>query len=271
MNSQIASNDITSKTVIVVVGDKFEGFAANPGVVTATQARQLMQDSDMLPSGMVLVPGQGLCDEDIDSLMEDAERTGATRRIDVRLRKLRPQLASASQSHKRLTENTIISTARRTLEENTFELDLLVDERCELMGDHQTGQHIQGMILIEAARQAFLAVTEQFFIDHKSGRRYYFVINAMNTEYLGFVFPIPATLRYTILEQKITNPSRLGFRAYVDVIQAGQVCARTEVRFTAFEAEKIVAKENERAEGALRWYAESFRTDAAESAGRLAA
>ncbi|WP_233420966.1 AfsA-related hotdog domain-containing protein [Xenorhabdus nematophila] len=70
-------------------------------------------------------------------------------------------------SHKRIPHNTIIGSTRKE-NENSFSLPLLIDERCELMSDHQTGQHIQGMILIEACRQTFIAVTEEFFYVRKN-------------------------------------------------------------------------------------------------------
>ncbi|ETS33145.1 A-factor biosynthesis repeat protein [Photorhabdus khanii NC19] len=59
---------------------------------------------------------------------------------------------------------------------NLFSLPLLIDERCELMADHQTGQHIQGMILIEACRQTFIAVTEEFYMSDKVGQSYYVIM-----------------------------------------------------------------------------------------------
>lgn len=48
---------------------------------------------------------------------------------------------------------------------NIFESHLMLNDRCAEMSDHVTGQHLQGMILIEAARQMTLAVTEMYFID----------------------------------------------------------------------------------------------------------
>ncbi len=77
--------------------------------------------------------------------------------------------------------------------ENLFSLPLLIDERCELMTDHQTGQHIQGMILVEACRQTFIAVTEEFYMSDKVGQSYY-VINDMNIKFSNFLFPLPAVI-----------------------------------------------------------------------------
>ena len=109
--------------------------------------------------------------------------------------------------------------------EGVFEASLLIDDRCEIMADHTTGQHIQGMAVVEAARQMFLVVTEQFYIGGTSDRHYYFVIHQMDIAYQNFLFPVPATLRYEVLEAATDNPERLSFTARITIRQAGKDAA----------------------------------------------
>jgi hypothetical protein len=131
--------------------------------------------------------------------------------------------------------------------DNSFEAALLLDERCELMADHQTGQHIQGMILIEAARQLFLAVTEEYFFGQAVHDRYYFVINNVEVKFTGFVFPLGTMLRYEILFADTVNPARMRFETVVSVIQGDACATKIAFGFTAFHASKIEAKEQQQA------------------------
>jgi HAD superfamily hydrolase (TIGR01490 family) len=118
---------------------------------------------------------------------------------------------------------------------------LMVDERSELMGDHQTGQHLQGMILIEAMRQSFLAVTEAFH-PLPSSNDTYFVINSMEFTFEKFLFPIPAEIHYFSL-QADTQKQRARHSAEVRIIQCDQVCATAQLKFAVYPNQVISEKE----------------------------
>ena len=70
--------------------------------------------------------------------------------------------ASLITTHKHNHENVLISKPNK-LEENIYLSELIVFQNNELIIDHQTGLHVQGMVLIEAIRQMFIAVVEKFF------------------------------------------------------------------------------------------------------------
>lgn len=154
--------------------------------------------------------------------------------------------ASRMQTHKHHIQNVIISHPVRQ-DENNFEAALLLDERSELMNDHQTGQHIQGMILIEAARQMFLAVSEEYFIDTHELKPYYFVINQIAVKFTGFVFPVAVALCYRINSKDVFRPSRMHFDVTVSFMQGGVCVTEVSFQFTAFYAEKIKEKEHAQA------------------------
>jgi len=64
----------------------------------------------------------------------------------------RPARTSRLHTHKHQLQNAIISHPLR-LNDTLFDVALMVDDRSELMGDHATSQHIQGMAL--SPRPAF--------------------------------------------------------------------------------------------------------------------
>jgi hypothetical protein len=128
-------------------------------------------------------------------------------------------------------------------------MDLYFDGDNEFFDDHMSGQHIQGMGITEAARQAFLAVTEQFYLPTK--KRHYFVIHRMETQFKAFVFPIDAYARYFVLSEKRSDKGTVSIEARIEIWQAESLCAVCQVSFTAFEISWINGREQAAATGVL--------------------
>lgn len=226
-----------------VVGDKFSEFAQGKDVLTIRQLKALAAlPNRLLDSRNVLILGQGAQEDEVLDVLRGYE-SNAEPAVQFEIADLRRVLdrAPSEASHKRLPYNTLIGTPRR-VGADSFEIPFNLDERCELMGDHQTGQHVQGMVLIEAFRQCFLAVTETFFPlgEEKS----YFVINVMNTEFHNFLFPLPAHIAYRILEAD-ANDRRARYRVAMAAMQDGTRCASADVGFTVYPARVLAEKEAE--------------------------
>lgn len=231
--------------ILLVVGDKFAAYIQGKDAITVSQLRGLMSLSiHMLPGQdvTILVPGQGLSEATVKRLLEEAASSPHLARFDFSLWHALPKRAESSVSHKHVQSNTLISEPRQR-SADTYELHLLIDEDCELMSDHQTGQHVQGMILIEATRQALLAVTERFLLP-SNGIDYSFVLSALSVSYSHYTFPVGAVLRCVIAESSTDNPRRLSFSAEVFVEQCGQVVSTFTVSFGAMEKLRISKREN---------------------------
>jgi len=226
----------------IIVADKFADFTVNQHTVTLSHFKALLSlPCHLQPETARLMLGQGISDDDRTSIVALIEGSARHRlRWDIDALHKQGMRATAQLSHKRNPCNTLIGSPE-VVDENTFRLDLFIDQNCELMNDHQTGQHVQGMVLVEAARQSFLAVTEKYFLlDHN--RKSYFVINEMRSAFLGFVFPLPAHMEYRVLSKNI-NDRRQRFDVEVDLIQASEVRVRTAISFTAYPDEVISEKE----------------------------
>jgi A-factor biosynthesis hotdog domain len=224
-----------------IVGDKFESFAQGKDVLTVHQLRALSHlPKHLLEGHNVLLLGQGAAEEDVAAIARGYNSNfDSSSRFDVSDLTRDRELASAKVSHKRFAHNTLISAPRR-MSSDTFELDLIIDERCELMGDHQTGQHVQGMIIVEAFRQSFLAVTDTFF-PFGDGERY-FVINAMHVDFQNFLFPLPAHIHYRIEEADV-NDRRARYKTVLAAVQNGETCTTANISFTVYPQEVIAGKE----------------------------
>jgi HAD superfamily hydrolase (TIGR01490 family) len=228
------------------VGDAFAGFCRNKLALTVSQLEALLKlPPEVIPGRKRLILGQGVNEQECRSIIGQLNETPALKtRFDVSDLEAIAERAPSSLSHKRKSVNTLIG-APRQIAPGHYVLRLMVDERSELMGDHQTGQHLQGMILIEAMRQSFLAVTEAFH-PLPSSNDTYFVINSMDFTFEKFLFPIPAELHYLSV-QADTQKQRARHTAEVRVIQNGQVCATAQLKFAVYPNHVISEKEAEMA------------------------
>jgi len=239
--------------IIFVVGDKFHEFGKHESVKTIGELEEMVRTHsfDELPTGSRIVAGQGIREAELHALHDQGIWSLASHGVDISAVLQRRPRASRLQTHKHHLRNAIISHPER-LSNDHFQAELLLDERSELMNDHQTGQHIQGMILVEAARQMFLAVTEEYFIGTQSSESYYFVINQISVNFTGFVFPVGANLDYRIKSKDISNPARLRFDVTVSIIQGGVSVTEVSFQFAAYHSENIKQKENKQAEKLLQ-------------------
>ncbi len=216
-----------------VVGDHFREFADGKDVLTLKQIDALFGlPNHLLDTRNILLLGQGVHQEEVVSLLD--RHKGDTDHAE------RFEIADRNFSHKHVSHNTLIGTPRQ-VGNNEFEVPLNIDERCELMSDHQTGQHLQGMVLVDAFRQSFLAVTEAYF-PIQSWKKTYFVINEMTSGFQSFVFPLPAHIDYRIIDSDV-NERRARYKVEMAAVQNGVECATTGVTFTVYEAGVIAAKE----------------------------
>ena len=230
---------------IFVVGDKFSEFTNGKNVLTISQLELLTQiPAKIIDTEHEIIVGQGVRDDFARKVIKNQKRN------EIHDNKLNiislEKLAEAKKNcyaHKKIKHNVLIGAAEK-VEHNDklYALPLLIDERCELMADHQTGQHIQGMLLVEACRQSFIAVTEEFFFSGNKNR--YYVINGMAINFSNFLFPLPAVMHYEILDQDI-NDRRARFKAQIRVTQHETACATMDVSFTVYPSEVISSKESE--------------------------
>lgn len=259
--------------LVLVVGDKFAQFTAGKDAITLSHLMGLLG----LPAGlgvahgrMVMLPGQGLGDKAVDALLKLAETSPHRAHFDFSHWYHRPRRANHILSHKHQPENSLISEPRR-IADDLFELDLMIDENCELMADHQTGQHLSGTLLFEAARQSLLAVTEAFFLPQE-GRTHEFVLKGMTTSYNRFCFPLDARLRYQIREKDLRSSNKLSFSVQVTVEQCGMDVASFEAELTAFTRPRLGTMEATMASAALEQHlllASASRRDQTEERVRL--
>jgi A-factor biosynthesis hotdog domain len=234
----------------ILVADSFSTFANLPQVLPVSRLMDQIELGEGAPSVVIL--GQGVTESWVGNLKSAARRSGIN--LEILGEERLTERASRSSSHKRRRENVLI-TEPRMLSSSLFEADIVIDEGCELLLDHSTGYHLQGMVLIEAGRQMFLAVIERHL---RRGRPSYAVINHLNTKFYSFAFPLPMTMVMTLSHQESANEHSDGYTVEIDFNQNGRTITRIETKFTAIDPDVIASKEAGMASSAAVRAAQSY-------------
>jgi A-factor biosynthesis hotdog domain len=235
-------NGGSAARAVFLVGDRFSRFAAHEQIVTVgsflTAARS--GDYDDLSTPLVLRVGQGVDDEDLAQVAAAAERIGRARVI------LIPHeagpLPPARHVHKKTPQNVLISEIER-VGDDTFHAALRIHNDNELLLDHQSSLHVQGMVAIEAARQMFLAVCERFYSSRWPDRRYTYLLNLVATRFEAPLFPLGATVELITGRAELANPEKLDYSFQIDVLQAGRRTSSTALEAVALPQERVTARE----------------------------
>lgn len=233
----------------IIVGDKFEGFSNNSNVLTVSQFNSLLTESSgITDKNYQIFFGQGVNENIAKNI---SNNFGLIKNNKIDLYDMESLISNKNTySHKVCHKNILIGAAEEINDmEGTYRLSLEVDEDCELMSDHQSGQHIQGMIGVEACRQAFIAITEEFI--YKGVEDSYYVINNMDTSFLSFLFPLPAEINFRYVEKDISD-YRGRFKAEMYIVQNGKSCVTMNVGFSVYPSSVILRKENELALEAVK-------------------
>ncbi|WP_406184866.1 AfsA-related hotdog domain-containing protein [Streptomyces sp. NBC_01006] len=249
---------------LFLVGDVFAEFAHHEGVFTVSQLARLIRngtfpdgpdsavdaDADADADGVRVSVGQGVSLFDVQFIRDTLARRGLADLVVIDDQALHTR-AGREIAHKHRPENVLIS-APRPVGADWYEADLLVDGDNEVMSDHLTGQHMQGMLATEAGRQMFIAVAEQFYLPPEAVGSSYFVIDSFATRYRNFLFPLPAVVRCRVLAHRTPHRTRMTFHCELSVSQGGSETAGMEVRFTAFDTQVSHAKETRAAQRSLQ-------------------
>ncbi|WP_167519391.1 AfsA-related hotdog domain-containing protein [Intestinirhabdus alba] len=219
----------------VVVGNKFHDYAINDKVIIINDLLSQLKDKKTASTleGKFFL-GQGVNYELAEEAIffyhlngRDNKNLDVSNLSNAMLNKKNPR------THKAKPCNIIVGLVQKR-DDSTYALPLLVDDNCELLQDHQTGQHIQGIMIVEAFRQSMVAVTEEFFaID--SNTKSTIVVNYIKTTYNGFLFPLPATIFLKVVEKTGTG-KKINLLVNLELWQNNILCAQCECLYVVCSA-----------------------------------
>lgn len=230
---------------LLIVSDKFHDFANRNDVITISELYNLLSSKNItIPykQKILLVPGQGFSEKQVKDILLLSRETNNTSSFDFSLWRNIPKRASTKLTHKQKIENILVSEPIRETE-SSFIMDVLIDENCEMMRDHQTGLHIQGMLLVEAARQGYLATMEKFYTGETQEKNY-FIFNQLNVGYNRFAFPLPSSIRLTNTKADFSNPKRQHTTTEIELIQCNDVSASVHMDVTIMPGNRVSTMES---------------------------
>ena len=227
---------------LCLVGNRFNAFSNENAIITVNELLAVINDianQQHIRETIRVIVGQGVSDADLqllDSLLIEHQLAEL-----VMIESAQGKRAASCLSHKHHSYNTLISDPEQ-LQDKRFMSYLMIDDACAEMSDHVTGQHIQGMVLVEAARQMTIAVTEKFFIadSHLVG----FTTDKLETVFQRYVFPVPCLMDYEIkAHRSLGNNAR--FNVVVGFYQNDQLCTEVKYQFSTFDRAFLKQKESQ--------------------------
>ncbi|HJP79298.1 MAG TPA: AfsA-related hotdog domain-containing protein [Pseudonocardiaceae bacterium] len=242
---------------VVVVADRFAPFADGERVLTISDL--LMRVSGK-PSGEPHRPwtvhvGQGIESRDWQ-LLESACRDNTTARMAAREAPFGAQLAPATV-HKLRPENVLLANVRH-LTTGYCAADLRIHCDNELVIDHRTGEHVQGMVIVEAMRQICIAQFETDYRCDLPDFEYAGVWKRINLSFQDFLFALPATVSAEVTFADLSRPTNLKFQVRTSICQNGGEVASAEIEYSMIKHERFVNLEHAKATRASQTYLATF-------------
>lgn len=234
-----------ARKLICVVGNRFSVFSENENVYTLDAFWELTQKYINEPHNKMsyqVALGQGLGDKAIQKLVDffDSQENNNRFQCDSSLLLIRK--ASSWMTHKYRQENILISAPHK-VSESFYESYLMSDDQCAEMQDHMTGEHLQAMLLIEAARQMMTATAEShWLIDEFRGTKN-FVLDSFSSEFMQYLFPLDVTLQLSVTSFRKGLNGNFKANVCIDFIQIDQVMMRCHGVFSAMEKNSLTQLE----------------------------
>lgn len=221
-----------------IVGDKFRKFSENENTISISEFEKRIFKGQSYKIQRFYYFGQGVSYERINRIYKKSNEL-KKRGIIVGIKEI--DKSAKYLVHKHNSANSMIGFPSK-LSDTHYQAEVHIDDRCSELEDHVTGQHISGMLLVEACRQMFLAVTEQYYLKDYDND-FYFVIKRNSAEYKKFVFPVEITIDYKVINYEVMKPGMLKFHVSMDVIQYNKICTTVEYEFVTYDQTLIAEKE----------------------------
>ncbi|UOX91240.1 A-factor biosynthesis protein AfsA [Amycolatopsis sp. FBCC-B4732] len=241
---------------VVVVADRFARFARGERVLTVSGLLALLaaDDTDPEPASChwVVHLGQGIDATDHDLLEAAREKSGVTVTFaDPRAFRRVPERSVLV--HKDRSENVLLAGVHSP-SAGHCQAELRIHRDNELILDHHTGEHVQGIVIVEAMRQICIAQFETAIRPGLATPAYAGVWKRIDLSFQDFLFPLPATVESLIEESDLGRESNLKFRATTAVRQQGRTVATANIEYSMIAQGRIDALERRKADQATRAY-----------------
>jgi hypothetical protein len=232
-----------TKDVVYIVGDKFQQFANKPNVMTITELERLASCAAIGKlSDCEFRIGQGVALSRLTRIREKMKRNFGSLQGDFLAQQQSLVKEELRWVHKHKVENNMLSQIVK-LTDDRYVCQLLLDNDSVLLSDHITGEHLQGMVLQEAARQMMLATTERFCIAKEHQGKMYFVLNELSTCFHAFTFPLSVEMELRFVDKVAKPKGGLKANIVVSFSQNGALVTEVLIQYAVYQKAFLILKE----------------------------
>lgn len=244
---------------VVVVADRFAHFADGEQVLTMSDLPVLVSSdaTDACGCAWVVHLGQGIENADCQVLESACQINGCSPVRFANRESLFGAWVAPGTVHKLRPENVLLANIRNTLG-NRCAADLRIHRDNELVIDHRTGEHVQGMVIIEAMRQICIAQFETCYRPQLPAFEYAGIWKRINLCFQDFLFALPGTVVSEIVVEDLSRESSLKFHSKTSVWQNGCEVASADIEYAMVKQERFDSLEHRKAARAARVYLTSF-------------
>ncbi len=245
--------------IIVVVGERFKNFNTNEigvKVVGYEAAASIISKGGV--QGAYFVPGQGLTEEAEQALFNLARKYKIADMFHVWEKYYTQKRAVQSVSHKHKKKNQKLTSPKK-IDERRYISELLLDENSDMIADHDTGMHLQGMVLIESSRQMFIAVGEKYYAGKSAPKGGNYVIDHMYVDFVNFVFPLPVSIQLDVCTINRKSRRKTIFGTNVNFFQNNSCVANIRIGFTVMDSVMFGKTESKLAKNSLSGFRVAMR------------
>jgi hypothetical protein len=222
MGGACAAKESTMKGVLYVVGDGYAAFAEHRSVITFVQLRTLLLERAINWSATELAQGLGLETAQLKMIRNELRAAGAPPHVAKHFEREHAPLAL---THKHTDDHVLIGPARR-IDHGAFMFDVVLTSTQDRLSDHVTGQHVSGMLLIEAGRQAAAVALETLHADKSVD--YAATWSALRASFQSFAFPLPMTVHASVDSGDHARSNKLETRVAITIRQLDRTVAELE-------------------------------------------
>lgn len=226
---------------LFVVGNKVNAHIGIDNCISVNEFLAILKNNSSTAVPVNVVLGQGLSIEDRHLLVHEINHSSAYYTDNTLSSK---NMAEQHLTHKQKKQNILI-THPELIEDSRYKSLLYIDERCAEMSDHLTGMHIQGMVLIEAARQMCTAVAEEYWIPENRSRS--FILEQLNTKFIDFVFFGQVDIELKMKKKRELLRGNFQVMCEVNFIQNNTICVSVDVHLSTMDKTLFANFEQERA------------------------
>ncbi|WP_194791930.1 AfsA-related hotdog domain-containing protein [Pseudomonas sp. UFMG81] len=228
-------NTAANKKHYVVVGDRIKGQCTSDLFISADTAHALARSEQ---SPITFHIGQGVSDDKLSHLYSLNQA-----QVSLVPEQRQPR-ACGHTTHKHEPRNIAISKVVDN-GNGTYTAALMIDEANAELSDHLTGQHISGMMIVEAARQLSIATAEQFYIAPAARGKANFITHSMRVDYNDFLLPVPTQILCIPVTLKRSGPINFRFTVLMQFRQQGQTLASVEFDTSVIDSRYFYLKESQ--------------------------